>query len=106
MSSRTYILRCADGTYHVGHTDDIEQRWGEHQSGQLGGYTARRRPLELIWVEEMPAREEALAAELRIKKWARAKKEALTMHDWKRLSHFAKAPKERRLVSTSLGANG
>jgi len=102
MSFWTYILRCADGTYYVGHTDDIDKRWGQHQSGELGGYTAERRPLEFMWADEMPTREEALAAELRIKKWSRAKKEALIMQDWDRLSHFAKPPTERKSVSASL----
>lgn len=102
MSFWTYILRCADGTFYVGHTDDIDKRWGQHQSGELGGYTSTRRPLEFMWADEMPGREEALAAELRIKKWSRAKKEALIMQDWDRLTHFAKPPEERRLVSASL----
>lgn len=98
----TYILRCADNSYYVGHTDDIETRWARHQSGELRGYTSERRPLEFLWAEEMPTREEALAAELRIKKWSRAKKEALIMKDWDRLSHFAKPPKERGSVSAPL----
>ena len=99
MSFWTYILRCADGTYYVGHTDDIDKRWGQHQSGEVQGYTSQRRPLEFMWADEMPTRDEALAAELRIKKWSRAKKEALIMNDWNRLSHFAKPPKDRRSVS-------
>ena len=102
MSFWTYILRCADSTYYVGHTDDIDRRWAQHQRGELVGYTSERRPLEFMWAEELPTREEALAAELRIKKWSRAKKEALIMRDWDRLSHFAKPPKDRMSVSASL----
>lgn len=103
MSFWTYMLRCADGSYYTGHTDDIERRWADHQSGTVRGYTYDRSPLELVFVEELPTREEALAAELRIKKWSRAKKEALIMRDWRRLSHFARPPKERGIgVSASL----
>lgn len=102
MSFWTYILRCADGTYYVGHTDNLEQRWGQHQAGEIRGCTSERRSLEFMWAEELPTREEALAAELRIKKWSRAKKEALIMQDWDRLSHFAKPPRERRSASAPL----
>jgi tRNA/rRNA methyltransferase len=102
MSFLTYILRCADGTYYVGHTDNIDKRWAQHQLGELGGYISERRPLEFMWAEEMPTREEALPAGLRIKKWSRAKKEALIVQDWDRRSHFAKPPKDRRSVSASL----
>ena len=97
------MIRCADGSYYTGHTDDIERRWAAHQAGEIRGYTSERRPLELVFVEELPTREEALAAELRIKRWSRAKKEALIMRDWHRLSHFARPPKEREKgVSASL----
>ena len=41
-----YILRCRDGSYYVGHTDDLEKRMVEHAEGLCGGYTARRRPVE------------------------------------------------------------
>ncbi len=103
MSFWTYMIRCADGTYYTGHTDDIENRWSAHQSGAVRDYTSERRPLELVFVEELPTREEALAAELRIKKWSRAKKEALIMRDWHRLSHFSRPPKEREKgISASL----
>jgi putative endonuclease len=72
-----YMLRCADGAYYVGHTDDLEKRVSEHQEGGKCAYTERRRPVQLIWSEEFATREDALAAELQIKKWSRIKKEAL-----------------------------
>ncbi|MEE4201386.1 TrmH family RNA methyltransferase [Erythrobacter sp.] len=92
-----YMLHCADGSYYVGHTEDLEARIGAHRSGEIAGYTATRLPVELVWSQEFGERHEALAAELRIKKWSRAKKEALIMGDWDRLSHFAKKPSERPL---------
>ena len=99
-----YILRCADGKYYTGHTDDIERRMAEHLEGGYSAFTSRRRPVELIWADEFPTRDEALESELRVKKWSRAKKEALAAGDWARLSLFAKPPSER--VSTSLDTNG
>lgn len=90
MSFHAYLLRCVDGSYYAGHTDDLEQRIGQHGSGTLGGYTARRRPVELVWCQDFATREEALAAERRIKGWSRAKKEALIAGDWASISVLAR----------------
>ena len=29
-----HILRCADGSYYTGHTENLEQRLAQHQSGE------------------------------------------------------------------------
>ena len=98
------MLRCADGTYYTGHTDDLERRIAQHHSGAYTGYTHDRRPLELVWTAEFQTREEALSTEMRVKPWSRAKKEALIAQDWDRLKRFAAPPGERAArASTSLG---
>jgi len=71
-----YILHCSDASYYVGHTDDLEQRIAQYETGTLG-YTATRKPVKLVWFEEFPSREDAKAVELQIKNWNRRKKEAL-----------------------------
>ena len=103
MTFYAYILRCADDSYYTGHTDDLDRRIAEHQSGLQPGYTQNRRPIELMWSESFPTREEALAAESQVKNWSRAKKEALIAGDWKRVGYFARPPHER--PSTSLGTS-
>jgi len=75
---------------HVGHTDDLDRRIGEHQHGLIVGYTSKRRPVILLWSQDFPTREEALAAELQIKHWSHAKKEALVSGDWTSLQAAAK----------------
>ena len=90
-----YILRCADGSYYTGHTDNLEARLWQHQNGILCDWTSRRRPIELVWCEATPDRVEAIAFERRIKGWSRAKKEALIARDWDRLSWLARSPHER-----------
>ena len=55
----TYMLRCSDGSYYVGHTDDIDVRLAQHQEGVLGGYTSTRRPVELVWSDRFPDRDSA-----------------------------------------------
>ncbi|MEO5773258.1 MAG: GIY-YIG nuclease family protein [Sphingomicrobium sp.] len=104
MAFWTYILRCADGRYYTGHTDNLEVRIAQHQVGGYCDFTSRRLPVEFMWSQDFPARVEALEAEQRIKPWSRAKKEALIRGDWAAVSYFAKPPKER--PSTSLGTNG
>ena len=90
MAFWTYILRCSDGSYYVGHTDDIEYRMAQHERGAIGGYTVKRRPLSLLWSDQFPTRDEAFAAERRLKGWSRAKKEALIAGDWQRISLLAR----------------
>jgi predicted GIY-YIG superfamily endonuclease len=85
-----YMLRCADQSYYVGHTDDLEKRVREHQEGGKCAYTERRLPVQLVWSQEFAARPEALAAELRIKNWNRAKKQALARGDFDELRSAAK----------------
>ncbi len=95
MSFWIYMLHCADRSYYVGHTEDLDRRIAEHQSGVIRGYTYERRPLELVWSENFQTRAEAQAAESRIKKWSRAKKEALFAEHWERLKALAVPPHER-----------
>lgn len=90
MSFWIYILRCADGSYYTGHTDDLEKRVAEHKSGACGGYTTLRLPLELAWSQPCATREEALSAERQIKGWSRKKKEAMMRGDWIAVRQLAK----------------
>jgi LAO/AO transport system kinase len=92
-----YLLRCADGSYYAGHTDDLERRVAEHCAGEIAGYTHDRRPVTLVWSQEAATRDEALAAELQIKGWGRAKKEALIAGDWERVGRLARSATEKRL---------
>ena len=101
----TYMLRCADGLYYTGHTDNLERRIGQHDAGGFCGFTASRRPVALVWSEYFPSRLEALEAERIVDGWSRSKKEALIAGNWSLLSHLARPPKERGF-STSLETNG
>ena len=96
MSFWAYILRCADGSFYVGHTDDLDVRIGQHQSGLIPGYTQKRRPLTLVWSDEFPERDQAFAAERQIKGWSRLKKQALIDGNWAAISRLAKKAKVLR----------
>ena len=73
-----YILECADCTYYVGLTTNLEVRVAQHQRGFMSdAYTFWRRPVHLRWSESFPTEGEARECERQIKGWSRAKKEAL-----------------------------
>ena len=94
------MLHCNAGRFYVGHTDDLERRVAQHEFGQVPGFTCDYLPVTLVWSEAFPSREEALAAERRIKGWSRAKKLALIRGDLDEISRLAKS-KDR--PSTSSG---
>lgn len=74
-----YILKCSDGSYYTGVTNNPERRLGEHNQGvDCRCYTYSRRPVELVFIEGFAQQLDALAAEKKIKGWSRAKKEALS----------------------------
>ncbi len=107
MDFHAYLVRCADGSYYAGHTDNLEQRIGQHQTGTTGGYTARRRPVTLVWSERFATRDEAFAAERQLKGWSRAKKEALIAGDWELVSELARNRQgSANILRPSTGSGG
>jgi tRNA/rRNA methyltransferase len=108
MSFHTYIVRCSDGRYYVGHTDDLEHRIAQHQSGQVAGYTRSRTPVTLMWSEAFPSRLEAIEAERQLKGWGRPKKEALIRGDWAAVRHLSRKSfdTELRQAQPLLRTNG
>jgi predicted GIY-YIG superfamily endonuclease len=95
MGFWAYMLHCADGSFYVGHTDDLDVRINTHMSGAFGGYTSTRLPVKLVWSDEFPSRYEALSAERQIKGWSRAKKLALIRGDWTLIAQLARCKKDR-----------
>jgi len=72
-----YLLRCADRTFYVGHTDDLVMREKTHNDGHGATYTAQRRPVEMVYAEEHASLQRAVVRERQLKRWSAAKKEAL-----------------------------
>ena len=85
-----YMLKCSDGSYYVGHTDDLARRMAEHDAGDIPGYTSTRLPVQWVWSQEFTDRVEALESEAKIKKWSRAKKRALAEGDYSGLRTLAR----------------
>ena len=89
MAAWVYMLKCADGSYYVGCTTNIDQRFGQHLAGEIPGYTQTRLPVEMIWSDEFQTVDDAIVVERQIKGWSRAKKEALARGDWVAVQRLA-----------------
>ena len=95
MPFYVYILRCSDGSYYTGITEDIEIRLAQHQMGELPGYTKNRCPVQLIFSDEFLSMDDAIDRERQIKGWSRSKKEALIAGDWELLSELSRSRKNK-----------
>ena len=73
----TYMVACSDGSLYTGWTNDLEKRVRSHNEGKGARYTKSRRPVELVWHEAFPTKEEAMRREYEVKQLTRREKEAL-----------------------------
>src|SRR5258708_28311850 len=87
--------------------DALEIRIAQHNAGTFGGYTSTRRPVTLIYSEWFANITDAIAAERKLKKWTRAKKEAYIRGDLAALQDLSRrrAPHPSRRPSTRKGAS-
>jgi putative endonuclease len=73
-----YILRCSDGTYYTGSTNDFEHRLHQHNFAKSGAhYTKIRRPVSCVYRLECPSYGDARKQEAAIKNLTRIQKEKL-----------------------------
>ena len=86
-----YILRCSEGSYYTGHTDDLDCQMAQHGDGTASAYTSKRRPLELLWAKDCQSRDEAFWLEKQIQGWSRVKKEALMRGDFTALPALSRS---------------
>ena len=70
----TYILKCRDNSFYCGYTTDIERRLNEHNMGNGAKYTKPRLPVELVYLEELETKSQAMKRECEIKKLSRKQK--------------------------------
>lgn len=72
-----YILRCVDGTFYTGITNNLDRRFKMHNDGKGARYTRARRPVELLYREMLKSRTSALVRECAVKALPRKSKESL-----------------------------
>ncbi len=83
MSYKIYILRTSSNTLYIGQTNNLEKRIKEHQNktSKSAKYIKYFETFKLVYSEEYPSRIEAMKREYQLKKWTKAKKEALINGD-------------------------
>jgi len=77
-----YILECADHSYYVGISQDVDKRVEEHNSKVGARYTRILSPVKLVWREPHSDAASARRREIQLKKWTRRKKVALIVGDF------------------------
>jgi len=82
-----YILRCSDNSLYCGMTSNLENRLKEHNSStsRAAKYLRAKKPVNLVYSESYPEIKTAMNRELQVKKWTKAKKEAMIKGDLKLL---------------------
>jgi len=89
MPSWFYILRLSSDSLYLGSTTDLDKRFNEHCTGKGGRTTTLDPPVALVYHEEYPTFGDAREREMQIKRWSRAKKEALVTGDKTSLQRLA-----------------
>jgi len=88
-----YMLRCFDGSFYVGVTNDFDRRYFEHCDGiDPECYTFSRRPLRVVYVGEFQWIQEAIDFEKKMKAWSHKKKRAFAERNWHDLTRFSRGP--------------
>ena len=91
MSAWLYILRLKSGGLYIGATTDLKQRYQDHLNGRACRTTKLDPPLKLVYTESLPTFSDARKREVQIKRWTRAKKEALVAGDIFKLQNLSKS---------------
>jgi len=78
-----YIARSQNNKLYIGHTTDLYRRIAEHARGKFGAKFLKDhgRAFAVIYKEAFSSRSAAMNRERQLKRWSRAKKEALARGD-------------------------
>ena len=76
----TYIVKCSDGTYYTGWTNNLEKRIQSHNSGTGAKYTRPRLPVTLVYYETFVTKQEGMRREYAIKQLTKKEKEKLVAY--------------------------
>jgi putative endonuclease len=98
MTAWLYILRLKSGQIYIGSTTDLDSRVKEHYSGHACRTTKLDPSIKLVYSESFPTFSEARKREAQIKRWTRAKKEALVSGDLAKLRKLSKSRKKSYVI--------
>jgi putative endonuclease len=91
MPAWIYILRLKSDQLYIGSTTDLDQRYKDHCSGKACRTTKIDPPTELVYSESLKSFSDARKREPQIKRWIRAKKEALIAGDFEKLKSLSRS---------------
>jgi len=75
MRYYVYLVKCSDGSYYCGYTTNLKKRVDDHNNSKAGAkYTKSRRPVKLVYFEQVKNTRVALKREDEIKKLSRKDK--------------------------------
>jgi putative endonuclease len=95
MPAWFYILRLRSGTLYPGATKNLEERYKAHIAGKACRTTKLDPPLKLVYSESVPTFSDARKREAQIKRWSRAKKEALVAGDLVGLRNLSRSKSKK-----------
>ncbi len=105
MKGWMYILRCSNGSYYTGSTNNLKKRLEQHEMGEGANFTKKHLPVELIYVETFDRIDKAFYREKQVQGWSRKKKEALINGEYNTLYELAECRNDtnfRNMRSTRL----
>lgn len=76
-----YILQSADGALYVGQTNNVQERLRKHRYRIASKFTSDHPGARLVYTEGPLELGAAVTREAQLKRWSRAKKEALIRGD-------------------------
>ena len=91
MTAWFYILRLMSAKLYIGATTDLDQRCREHFDGKACRTTKLDQPIAIVHIEEFGTNIEARRREAQVKRWSRAKKEALVSGNMTKLRELSKS---------------
>jgi len=91
-----YLLKCRDGSFYTGITNNLERRFALHNAGRASRYTRTRRPVQLVYRETCSGRTDALVRECAVKAYSRKQKEKLAGRLYSFTASFRRKPESSR----------
>ena len=96
MIAWLYILRLQSDSLYIGATKDLNRRYQQHCTGSAGETTSKDPPVSMVYSEKYESFSLARRREAQIKRWTRAKKEALVAGDKDKLRALSKSREDRK----------
>jgi len=105
MTYYIYILRTSSNTLYIGQTNNLAKRLKEHKnkSPKSAKYLRYFTSFKLVYSEKYSTRTEAMQREAQLKKWPKAKKQALINGDKKINVKVKTGKSENKVVKKDSG---